>query len=117
MYACQVIVSLMSDFVYTGHRSWWHPVDRALALTNAIMLIHTGVQTLQVLSMIFISCAAFIPYLTSVYYITQCSRQKYIIAHSIWHVASAACASFIIFHACNDHDHHNLICRGGGRLS
>ena len=100
MYLLQAPLSFMSDYVMIGKDSWFHPVDRVVALSNAILTIVSAFSAIawwQVLLFIFVTFTA---YGFSVWAITEQNFNLFRVAHTLWHIFSSFSIAYVTTQAC-----------------
>ena len=83
LFLLQVIPSFMSDYVKTGQDSYWHPIDRSLALFNSVLTIVSAFWVVTWWEALLLILLTFTNYFASVYFIRSRNFRNYIIAHSM----------------------------------
>lgn len=100
LHLIQNVASFMSDYVMTGKTSWFHPIDRVLALSNSIITITVGFIALPWWTMVLLILATYTNYFLSVVCIRKQHYRGYELAHTLWHLVGSASIAYIMFHAC-----------------
>lgn len=100
MYVLQVVPSFMSDYVMIGRESYWHPIDRSLALFNSIFTITTAFWAIEWWEVLLLALATYSNYFASVYFTRHKNFLGFEISHTIWHLVGSASISYVTVHAC-----------------
>ncbi len=100
MYVIQCIPSFMSDYIFLKNDSYWHPIDRSLALINSIFTITTAFWVIKWWEVLILVFATYCNYFSSLYFISKKNMIGFEVSHTIWHVLGSLSISYVTMTAC-----------------
>lgn len=86
LWLVQAYLSMQSDYVLTGRRSWFHVADRVLASTQVVLFLTLSAITDPPVHEVVAAAAALAAYALSCYGIRIRKERTYVLGHTAWHV-------------------------------